>query len=79
MTKLLILSKLSLMGNEQLVDLEIKISHQEIAIEELKQTSYEQHLTIERLEKELKRLNDRLDGAISPSPIGPGNEKPPHY
>lgn len=61
------------------VDLEIKIAHQEVAIEELKQTTHEQYLKIERLEKELKRLQERLDSFQQPSTIGPGNEKPPHY
>lgn len=64
---------------KQLVELEIKISHQEIAIEELKQNAFEQSLLIVKLEKELQRLNTRLDGAITPIAIGPGNEKPPHY
>jgi uncharacterized coiled-coil protein SlyX len=65
---------------EHLIELEVKISHQDIAIEELKQTTFEQHLRIEALEKELKRMKDRIDafdGGVAP--VGPGNEKPPHY
>jgi uncharacterized coiled-coil protein SlyX len=64
---------------EPLIDLETKISHQEVAIDELKQTVFEQHIAIEKLEKELKRLNDRLSGIDSGPVIGPGNDKPPHY
>jgi uncharacterized coiled-coil protein SlyX len=65
---------------EHLIELEVKISHQEVAIEELKQTTFEQHLRIEALEKELKRLKDRFDTFDGGQmPIGPGNEKPPHY
>ena len=63
-----------------LIELETKIAHQEIAIEELKQTTFEQHRAIETLEKELKRLKDRLDaGDVGSTNIGPGNDKPPHY
>jgi SlyX protein len=65
--------------NEQrLIDLEIKISHQEIAIEELQQTVFDQHSIIAKLEKSVKDLTDRIDGATGKD-IGPGNEKPPHY
>lgn len=65
---------------QHLIDLEVKISHQEIAIEELKQLTFEQHKQIEALEKELKRLKERIDaGDIGATTIGPGNEKPPHY
>ena len=65
---------------DHLIELEVKISHQEVAIEELKQETFEQHKRIENLEKELKRLKDRLDSFDGGnSPVGPGNEKPPHY
>jgi SlyX protein len=65
--------------DDHIIELEVKISHQEVSIDELKQTVYEQHLTIERLEKELKRLKDRIDVIEGGPTIGPGNEKPPHY
>lgn len=66
--------------NEHLIELEVKISHQEVAIEELKQTTFEQHKRIEALEKELKHLKNRLDTVDTQnSTVGPGNEKPPHY
>ena len=65
--------------SEHLIELETKISHQEVAIDDLKQTVFEQHIAIEKLEKELKRLSDRLTGLDSGPVIGPGNEKPPHY
>lgn len=61
------------------IELETKISHQEIAIDELKQTVFEQHLAIEKIEKEIKRISDRLAGVDSGPTVGPGNEKPPHY
>ena len=65
--------------SDSLIDLEIKISHQEVEIEDLKKIVYEQTKTIERLEKDLKRITDRLDSVVNPQQIGPGNEKPPHY
>lgn len=65
---------------QHLIELEIKISHQEIAIEELRQTLFEQHGVIEKLEKSVKLLTERLEAALDGShQIGPGNEKPPHY
>ncbi len=63
----------------QIIELEIKISHQEIAIDELKTALFEQHATIEKLQKDLKRLTDRLESVDGGPQIGPGNEKPPHY
>jgi len=65
---------------ERLIELEIKISHQEIALEELQQGVYEQHATIAILEKSLKLLTERIDGTTAGKPeVGPGNDKPPHY
>jgi SlyX protein len=67
------------MNDQYLIDLETKISHQEIAIEELKQTVFDQHNQLERLEKTLKVLTERIDSRNSGPEIGPANEKPPHY
>jgi uncharacterized coiled-coil protein SlyX len=65
---------------ERMIELETKISHQEIAIEELQAVSIDQHALITLLQKNLKQLTDRFDGATTNQPeIGPGNEKPPHY
>ncbi len=62
-----------------LIELETKISHQEVAIDELKQTVFDQHIAIEKLVKDLKRLTDRIEGIDSGHSVGPGNDKPPHY
>lgn len=68
------------MSDQRLIDLEIKISHQEHAIETLQQLAYEQHKVIEKLEAKLDALTKRFDGASEGGPdIGPANEKPPHY
>ena len=62
-----------------LIELETKISHQEIAIDELKQTVFDQHIAIEKLVKDFKRLSDRIEGIDGGHTVGPGNDKPPHY
>lgn len=64
--------------DQNLIELEIKISHQEVAIESLQQAVHEQQMTIAKLEKNLKSLNDRFDANSAPE-IGPANQKPPHY
>lgn len=62
--------------NEQrLIDLESKFSHQDLLIEQLRQTLHEQYLAIEKLEKNLKMITDQLKGSEDIR----GNEKPPHY
>lgn len=66
------------MNEERVIDLEIKVAHQELAIEELQKTLFEQHLAIERFEKTLKQVTSRLEEFLGPE-IGPGNQKPPHY
>ncbi len=68
------------MDESRLVNLEIKISHQDQVIEELHQVVYEQQKTIEKLEVLLNGLTSRLKEALEGegSEIR-GNEKPPHY
>jgi SlyX protein len=67
--------------NEQrLIELEIKISHQDFAMEELQKVVYEQQESISQLEAKLKLLAKRFDETVGAGPaVGPGNEKPPHY
>ncbi|QLY23929.1 SlyX family protein [Bdellovibrio sp. HCB185ZH] len=68
------------MDESRLVNLEIKISHQDQVIEELHQVVYEQQKAIEKLEVLLNGLTSRLKEALEAegSEIR-GNEKPPHY
>ncbi len=63
------------MSEQRLIDLETKFSHQDILIEEMRQTLHEQYLTIEKLEKNLKVLTDQLKATEDIR----GPEKPPHY
>lgn len=65
---------------DRLIDLEIKISHQEMAIEKLQELVYAQDAAIQNLEKILKVTRDRLEAvARGEGQVGPANEKPPHY
>ena len=68
------------MDESRLIDLEVKIAHQEHAIETLQQTAYEQQREISRLQDALKVLARRFESSAGGDlEIGPANEKPPHY
>ncbi len=69
------------MTEQKMIDLETKISYQEVSIEELQRANFEQHLALEKLEKKLKALTDRFEAAMGPAQLGlpTGTEKPPHY
>jgi SlyX protein len=68
------------MSEQRLIELEIKISHQDVAIEELHKVAYKQQEAIDHLESKLKSLIKRLDETVgADAGVGPGNEKPPHY
>jgi len=64
------------MDEKRVIDLETKISHHEVAIEELQKNLHEQSMLIDKLEKALKLVKERLDSA---GPVLAPNEKPPHY
>ena len=61
---------------ERLIDLEIRITHQEDMIDELNKTVYQQRLRIERFEELLKEMASRIIELENNNPL---NEKPPHY
>ena len=68
------------MIEQRMIDFEIKISHQENAIEALQKLVYEQQKTIDNLLISVKTLAKRVEaGARGQMEIGPANEKPPHY
>jgi len=68
------------MTDQRMIDLEMKISYQEMAIEILQQTFYEQQKTIDRLNETCEKLARRLVASNNEGlDIGPANEKPPHY
>ncbi len=65
--------------SEKLIELEIKIMHLEQANQELSDEHYKQQQQIERLEKQVKILNDQfkqLQHTDAPEII---DEPPPHY
>lgn len=65
------------MNDERLINLETKFSFQEALIEELQQSIHNQYLVIERLEKTVKLLTDRILNSENSELIA--HEKPPHY
>jgi SlyX protein len=68
------------MIEQRMIDFEIKISHQENAMESLQQLVYEQQKALEKMQVRINQLAKRLEGdADGRIEVGPGNEKPPHY
>jgi SlyX protein len=65
-------------SEERLIELETKIAHHELALDELQQAYYQQEKAIAKLEATVERLTKRLDG-LGGLDIGPADEKPPHY
>lgn len=66
---------------DQLDDLQIRISHQELAIEALNETVARQDRLIATLRDELARVRQILD-ELRPSPLGADEAHeppPPHY
>jgi SlyX protein len=68
------------MTDEVIEDLQIRIEHQELAIEQLNETVASQALQLDKLRDEVERLRERLL-ALHPSPLGQDDrdEPPPHY
>ncbi len=64
------------MSEQRLIDLETKISFQEVLIDDLQKVVNDQYLSLEKIEKSMKLLNEKLKARESSSPK---NEKPPHY
>lgn len=65
------------MDEQRLIDLEIKLSYQEVQMEELQKVVNDQYMTMERLEKALKTITDRIK--TEDSSANPEHQKPPHY
>lgn len=65
------------MSEDRLIELEMKITHQEMMIEQMNKALYQQQTQLDQLEATLKALGKRLQGGEGD--FGPGNEKPPHY
>ena len=65
---------------ERLTELEIKISHQDLIIEDLNQLVTAQQLTIDKLLSDLKKLTDSTAASGIPGLVDASQEAPPpHY
>lgn len=66
--------------SQLLVDLEMKVAHQDLVIETLNQTVIRQAQEIESLQTKFEAIIRRLrDLGSADAQIRPGHEKPPHY
>lgn len=71
---------MSAMDEQRIIDLEIKIAHQEHQLEELSSVLYSQQKTIDKLEVLLEGLTKRLKEVLGDDGNEiRGHEKPPHY
>jgi len=61
---------------ERLVELEIRIAHQDKAISDLDEVVRAFARKVEAIEEQLRALQ-RATGDVGP--VGPANEPPPHY
>lgn len=66
--------------DRRLTELEIKIAHQELALEKLEQAVFAQDALLQKIEQTLKITRERMEAvARGDGAIGPAGEKPPHY
>ncbi|MGJ7917413.1 SlyX family protein [Massilia sp. LXY-6] len=63
---------------DRIIDIEIKLAHQENLVESLNQTIYEQGRRIDQLEAMVAKLAEHIR-TLRDAGQGPVNEKPPHY
>jgi SlyX protein len=65
---------------KRLIEIEIKLAHQDKSLEELNDVVYKQQQQIDLLQKSLSNLTKRLQsGTNNDLEIGPPDDKPPHY
>ena len=65
---------------EKLIDLEIRLTHQENHIEELDKIIYQQQKTMDSMTERLDDLERRLKTATENNILSPADEvPPPHY
>ena len=60
----------------RIINIEMKMSHQDVMLEELHQVIYRQQIELDLLQKKISLLQEQLS---SDSDIRPAGEKPPHY
>ncbi len=64
---------------DRLAEIEAKLMLSEDALDEVNRTVYRQQQLIERLQAELRSLQEVVEGAAGSEPAGPRDEVPPHY
>lgn len=65
---------------KRLVDIEIKMTHQEVILNDLSDVVFKQQQFIDGLERRLSALIKRIESADKDdAEIGPADDKPPHY
>lgn len=64
--------------DERIIQLEIKVAHQEHLLEELSGVLHRQQATIDLLEKKIGIITERVKEGAGLD-VGPHNQKPPHY
>jgi len=65
---------------EKIIDLEIRLTHQEDHIEELDKIIYQQQQTIDLLKEQMKHLQGKLKNISENNILSPSEEMPPpHY
>ncbi|MBC7371861.1 MAG: SlyX family protein [Bdellovibrionaceae bacterium] len=68
------------MTDTRLIEIETKVLQQDLLLEELNDVIYRQQLQIDQLEMTLNQMAKRLrESDAVQMPVGPGNERPPHY
>jgi len=65
--------------SERITDLETRSAFQEEAFEELSAVVAEQMRQLEKLEKRLADLKEKVESPGSPGGDAPQNDPPPHY
>jgi SlyX protein len=65
------------MSDQRLIELETKISFQEVLIDDLQKVVNDQYHALEKIEKTIKQLEAKITATSEFTP--PKNEKPPHY
>lgn len=66
--------------DERLIDLEIRLTHQENHIEELDRIIFQQQKAIDLLTAQVQHLQQKLKNATEANILSPSEESPPpHY
>jgi SlyX protein len=64
---------------ERLTDIEVKLAHQEHALDEVSQVLIDQQAQLSRLEQVCRSLTERLRSISEGVPAGERDDEPPHY